>query len=105
MQRELGGNDYLRQASYSCAHRCAPPPRKQTSLSERVQSGDQWEMEPALVGPEVPTGRLLGVTLANHLPDGSELVPGASPWLFSPDPWSLSSRWLAEGWGLGGEGQ
>lgn len=45
------------------------------------------------------------MTLGNHLPDGPEPVPGASPWLSSPDPWSLGSRWLAESWGLGDQGQ
>lgn len=69
---------------------------KQTSLS--VQSGDQWQMEPAVVGPKVPRGRLLGMTLGNHLPDGSELVPEASPWLSSPGSRGLGSRLLVEGW-------
>lgn len=52
LQRELGGNDsYLRQASYSCAHRCAS---LKTDQPDGVQRGDQWEMpESALVGPDV----------------------------------------------------
>lgn len=45
------------------------------------------------------------MTLGNRLPDGSELVPGGSPWLSSRDPRSLGSRRLAESWGLGDQGQ
>lgn len=54
------------------------------------------------MGDGASSAGLLGVTLGNHLPDVSELVPGASSWLSSPVP----AAWgLAEGWGMGDKGQ
>lgn len=54
----IGVNDsHLRQASYSCAHRWAPPENR--PVQQRAQSGDQWEMqEQAPVGPEFPRERV-----------------------------------------------
>lgn len=93
----------MRQTSYSCAHRCAPTPRKQTSLPEKVQSGDQRGMDSALVGPEVPRRRVarydfwgticqmvlswcLGALLGCPL-----LLPGA--WV--PGGWQRAGAWGA----------
>lgn len=51
-----------------------------------------------------PGGGLLGMTLGTICQMVLSWRLGASPWLSSPDPWSLGSRWLAEGWGLGDSG-
>lgn len=96
-QRQLGENEsHLSQASYSCAHRCAPPPKTYqpdsqctTDTSGRGKSRLWWALGRAVVGCRV-----------YHLPDGSELAPGASPRPPSPHPWGwapVAGRGLAPG--------
>lgn len=70
-----------------CALRCAQP----------VRESAKWRP----MGDGASSGGLLGMTLGNHLPDGSELAPGASSWLSSPDPCSLG---VGGGLGHGGQG-
>lgn len=101
-QKQLGENEsHLSQASYSCAHRCAPPQKKHINLTVSAQRTPVGEARAGSGGPWGGWWLVAGCTICQMvlswrlgpLLGRPPLIPGAG------------LQWLAEAWPLGGRGQ